>query len=568
MTERTRRALLGLTLLCYGLTGQSVVGNDRLLNAAKEPQNWLTYGGDYFSHHFSPLTQITPANVKGLNLAWVYQSAVAGSWESTPLVVDGIMYVTQRPNDVVALDAATGRVFWIYHYNNAASVTVCCGANNRGLAILGDMLFMGTLDDHLVAIDTKNGRQVWKTEVADTKSGYSVTVAPLVVKDRVVIGVGGGEYGIRGFIAAYDARTGKEVWKFYTIPGPGEPGHETWEACPPSSPYCDPEAWKHGAGSIWVTGSYDPELNLTYWGVGNVGPDYNGAQRPGDNLYTASVVALDADTGKLKWHYQFTPHDVYDYDSVQVPVLADITWKGAPLKAMLWANRNGNFYVLDRSTGKFLLGKPFVKVNWMSGFDEKGKPIQTPQPAGMPTFPAVQGGTNWYSPSYSPRTRLMYISSWEDQGMFFGGTPAEYKEGLNFGGGNLAPFVPAAGESTRAIPGAPAVPNLRRGPINNWTDAAGHGAVIAIDPANGTAKWKFRMTDVTDSGIVTTASDLLFTGGREGYLQALDARTGTLIWKTNLGAQMLNNPITYSVNGRQYVAAMAGLSLFVFALPN
>src|SRR5271154_4654652 len=252
MAQRKRYALSGLALLAmlaFGLNAQSPVGYDRLLNAAKESQNWLIYGGDYFSNRFSGLTQITPTNVKNLNLAWVYQSAVAGSWEATPLVADGIMYVTQRPNDVVALDATTGRVFWIYHHNNAADVKVCCGANNRGLAILGDMLFMGTLDDHLVAIDTKSGRPVWKTEVADPKAGYSVTVAPLVVKDKVVIGVGGGEYGIRGFIAAFDVHTGKEAWKFYTIPGPGEPGHETWEACPPNSTFCDPEAWKHGAGS-------------------------------------------------------------------------------------------------------------------------------------------------------------------------------------------------------------------------------------------------------------------------------------------------------------------------------
>ena len=329
-----------------------------------------------------------------------------------------------------------------------------------------------------------------------------------------------------------------------------------------------PDAWQHGGASVWVTGSYDPALNLTYWGLGNAGPDYNGDQRPGDNLYTASVVALDLDTGKLKWHYQFTPHDRYDYDSVQVPVLADITFQGAPLKAMLWANRNGNFYVLNRETGKFMLGKPFVKVNWMSGFDANGRPIQTVQPPGMPTYPAVQGGSNWYSPSYSPRTKLMYVSSWQDQGMLFGGVPVEYKEGgRGFGGGNLAPFVPTPGAPTRGIPGAPGVPNLRRGPVNNWTDAAGHGAVLAIDPSTGEPKWRFMMYDVTDTGIVTTASDLLFTGGREGYLQALDARTGTLLWKQNLGAQMLNNPMTYAVNGKQYVAAMGGLTLFVFALP-
>jgi alcohol dehydrogenase (cytochrome c) len=550
------------------LHAQVPVPYERLLNAAKEPQNYLIYGGDYFSNRHSQLTQVTPANVKNLSLAWVYQSPVSGSWQPTPIVADGIMYLTQRPNDVIALDAVTGRVFWTYRYNNAPDLLVCCGSNNRGLAILGDALFMGTLDGALVALDTKSGRPLWKTQVADSKSGYSITVAPLALKDRVIVGMGGGEYGIRGFVAAFNARTGKEMWRFYTIPGPGEPGHETWEACPPNSAtYCDPEAWKHGGASVWVTGSYDPELNLTYWGAGNAGPDYNADQRPGDNLYTASVVALDADTGKLKWHYQFTPHDRYDYDSVQVPVLADITWQGAPLKAMMWANRNGNFYVLDRATGKFMLGKPFTRVNWMSGFDAKGRPIQTPQPPGMPTYPAVQGGSNWYSPSYSPRTKLFYVSSWQDNGQLFGGTPIPYEEGRGFGGGVNQPFVPSADSPTKGIPGAPTLPNLRRGPINNWTDVAGHGAVLAIDPTTGEAKWRFSMTDVTDTGIITTASDLLITGGREGYLQILDARNGTLLWKASLGAQMLNNPITYAVNGKQYIAAMAGLSLFTFALP-
>ena len=253
-----------------------------------------------------------------------------------------------------------------------------------------------------------------------------------------------------------------------------------------------------------MTGSYDPALNLTYWGVGNAGPDWNNEQRPGDNLYTDSVVALDADTGRLRWHYQFTPHDRYDYDSVQVPVLADITWRGAPVKAMIWANRNGNFYVLERETGKFLVGKPFVKVNWMDTFDERGRPNQTPQPPGQPTWPGNQGGTNWYSPSYSPHTGLFYVSAWEGYATIFGGTPVEYQEGRNFGGGVNRPFVP--------IPGAPAVPGIRRGPINNWTEAASTGAVLALDASTGEQKWKFPMTDVTDSGILTTASDVLFTG--------------------------------------------------------
>ena len=539
---------------------------------AAQSANWTTYNGDHASHRYSTLAKITPANVKNLALSWVYQSPVAGSWEATPLVLDGVMYITQRPNDVVALDAATGRVFWSYRYNNQEDPRVCCGANNRGLGVLGDSLFMGTLDASLVAIDRHNGHLLWKTRVAEAKAGYSITVAPLVVKDKVIVGVGGGEWGVRGFIAAYSAETGKELWRFYTVPGPGEPGHETWLPCPPDSPsgskdYCDPDAWKHGGGSVWVTGSYDPATNLTYWGTGNAGPDYNPTQRPGDNLYTASVVALDTDTGKLRWHYQFTPGDRYDYDAVQVPVLADIQFQGKPVKAMLWANRNGNFYVLDRTTGKFLLGKPFVKVNWMSGFDANGRPIQTPQPQGLPTYPGLQGGTNWYSPSFSPRTGLMYFSIWEEQGILFTQIPVVYKEGTGFGGGGFGPFVPSVDDPKKGIPNAAGVPNLRRGPINDWTDAAGHGAMVALDPATGEAKWKFKMTDVTDVGAVTTASDLLFTGGREGYMQVLNARTGDLLWKRNLGAQMLNSPMTFEAGGKQYVAVMAGLSLFVFGLP-
>ena len=542
-----------LCLVSLRLHGQ--VTAQRLTNAANEPQNWLTYSGGYFSQRYSQLDHITPANVKNLKLQWVYQAPVAGNWQTTPLVVDGMMYITQRLNDVVALDAATGRAFWIYRYTPDPDRIVCCGANNRGVAILGDTLFMGTLDANVIAIDAKTGRQVWKTEVAETKSGYSITLAPLVVKDKVIIGVGGGEYGIRGFIAAYDVNTGKEAWRFYTIPGPGEKGHETWEACPPKpETFCDPEAWKHGGGSIWLTGSYDPQLNLTYWGVGNVGPDYAGAQRPGDNLYSASVVALDADNGTLRWHYQFTPHDVYDYDSVQIPVLVD-NWARTGINVVAWANRNGNFYALDRATGRFLLGTPFVKVNWMREFDERGRPLQTPQAAGQPTYPGNQGGTNWYSPSFSPRTGLFYVSAWEDYASIYGPNPVEYKEGVNFTGGGPRPFAP--------VPGAP---GLGRSPINSWTTTAGHGSVIALDPATGAQRWKFAMNDVTDSGILTTASNLLFTGGREGYFQALDARTGALLWKTQLGAAINSGPMTYRLGNKQYVATVSGLSLFVFAL--
>ena len=553
MTYRPRffafTCLTLVALLSFRAHGQ--VTADRLTAAAKEPQNWLMYSGGYMSQRYSPLNQITPANVRNLKLQWVYQSPVAGNWQTSPLVVDGVMYITQRLNDVVALDATTGRAFWIFRYTPAADRIVCCGANNRGLAILGDTLFLATLDAHLIAIDAKTGRQMWKTQVAVTKQGYSMTLAPLVVKDKVIVGVGGGEYGIRGFIAAYNADTGKEAWRFYTIPGPGEKGHETWEACPPkSATFCDPEAWKHGGGSIWVTGSYDPQLNLTYWGTGNVGPDYNGDQRPGDNLYTDSIVALDADTGDLRWHYQFTPHDVYDYDAVQIPVLVD-NWARTGINVVTWAN----LYALDRATGRFLLGKPFVKVNWMSDFDERGRPMQTPQPAGQPTYPGNQGGTNWYSPSYSPRTGLFYIPAWENYASIYTPAPAQYKEGAVFVGGGP--------QNLRPVPGAP---GRTRGPINTWTEAAGHGAILALDPATGAQKWTFTMTDVTDSGILTTASDLLFTGGREGFFQALDARTGALLWKTNLGAAINSGPTTYRVGNKQYVATVAGLSLFTFAV--
>ncbi len=535
-----------LALASYHVHAQ--VPYDRILRAASEPRNWLTYGGSYTSQRYSPLNQITPANVGNLQQQWVLQNQVFGAWQSTPLVVDGIMYVTQRPNDVLAVDAKTGRVFWLYRHTPSPEARVCCGSNNRGVAILGDTLFMGTLDAHLIALDARNGKPLWNVTLADVKLGYSITLAPLVVKDKVLVGLGGGEFGIRGFIAAFDAKTGKEAWRFYTIPGPGEPGHDTWKG----------DAWKNGGGSVWVTGSFDPDLNLTYWGVGNPGPDWNPDQRPGDNLYTESVVALDADTGSLKWHFQFTPNDAYDYDSVQVPVLVDMNWRGRPAKLMLWANRNGYFYVLDRVTGRFLSGNPFVKVNWAKELDERGRPVQTPQPPGSPTWPGNQGGTNWYPPAYSPRTELFYFSAWEGYASIYRKETVEYQAGRNFSGGGFTVLAP--------VPGAPTIGIGRRGPINNWTDAVGHGAVIAVDPQSGERKWKFDQFDVTDSGILTTGSDLLFTGGREGYFYALDAKAGALLWKASLGGQIVAPPITYEVDGKQYVAVIAGNLLATYAL--
>jgi len=542
-----RKLLVG-GLLCIAPFVLAQVTPEQLLRTAQNPDNWLTYSGTYFSQRYSTLAQITPANVKNLQMRWALQLKSLEKFEATPLVVDGRMYLTQAPNDVLALDAVSGRVFWQYSHEPSPKARLCCGIVNRGLAILGDTLFMGTIDGHLIAIDAHNGKPVWNVNVngADPATGYSITVAPLVVKDKVIIGAAGGEYGIRGFIAAFDAATGKEAWRFYTIPGPGEPGHETWAG----------ESWKHGGASVWVTGSYDPDLNLTYWGVGNPGPDYNGDERAGDNLYSDSVVALDADTGKLKWHFQFTPHDVFDYDSVQIPVLADFSWQGSARKVMLWANRNGFFYVLDRTTGEFLLGKPFERVTWATGLDAKGRPILAPAAAptaeGKLIYPGVQGATNWFSPSFSPRTGMFYVSTWVDYASTFTKYEVGYEPGQRYTGGT----------PRSAVPG---VRNV--GTINTRREEDGSGAVRAIDPQTGDRRWEFKLTDVSDSGILTTSTDLLFVGSRDGSFYALNARTGQQLWRAAVGGQVVAGPISYRVNGTQYIAIAAGNTMFSFSLP-
>ena len=524
-----RRRLLGIMLIgsafVAGTKLPAQVSFDRLQRAAAEPHNWLTYSGSYFSQRFSTLTQITPENVSRLRLEWVYQAQSAErsdtKFEATPLVVDGMMYTVRPPNDVVALDAATGQVQWTKPYPVATTVPVCCGRVNRGLAVLGDTLFMGTMDGHLLAINAKDGRTLWNVVVGRAEAGYSLTHAPLVIKDTVIAGPAGGEYGIRGFLAAFDARTGTERWRFYTVPGPGEPGFDSWSG----------DSWKTGGGPIWMTGSYDPDTNLTYWGTGNPAPPYNGDDRLGDNLYTDSVVALDADTGKLKWHYQFTPHDELDLDSAQPPVLADLTWQGQPRKLLLWGNKNGNFYVLDRTNGELLLRKPYGML------------------------------TNWHSPSFSPATGLFYIPAF---GNSVGGAftnpnvikdPAPYVEGQLFMGGRDQPG-PRAGQPPPAEP--PVIPGGRRGGPPQ--------AVIAISPATGDPTWQ---VTVKTAGLLTTASNVLFTGDRDGYFRALDARTGRELWKVLLASAGLGtfmSPMTYAVNGRQYVSIVVGNGLFTFAL--
>jgi alcohol dehydrogenase (cytochrome c) len=510
---------------------------ERLRDASKEPHNWLTYSGGYASQRHSLLTTIRPANARDLELKWVFQSRSLERHQVTPLVVNGTMYTIQSPNDVIALDAATGKQIWSYSYTPDAAAKNCCGRLSRGVAVAGDTVFLASFDARMIAIDARTGRELWKSEPAgDPKEGYAFTVAPLVVKDKVIAGTAGGEFGVRGFIAAWDIKTGKEVWRFNTVPGPGEAGHDTWSG----------DSWKNGGAPIWVTGSYDPELNLTYWGTGNPGPDWDGAGRLGDNLYSCSVIALDPDTGTLKWHYQFSPHNEFDWDSAQIPVLADMAWQGAPRKVMLWANRNGMAYVLDRANGQFLKGFPFVKVNWVDGFDEKGRPIPVPGIAptreGTLVYPGNQGGTNWYNPSYSPRTGLFYVPAWENTSTTYikGDAPPEFKQGAPFTG-----LFPRPGLATDDV----------------------HSSIQAIDPKTGTKRWTYRInTPSIEAGVLTTASDMLFSGARDGSFFALDARTGKLLWQTNLGPSVAAGPITYAVNGKQYVSIMAGSALFTFGL--
>jgi alcohol dehydrogenase (cytochrome c) len=526
------RALL-LFVLAGALPAQ--VTFDRILNANREPHNWLTYSGTVLGQRHTMLDQITPANVKNLEMAWLWQARSVEKFETTSLVVDGVLYTIQAPNDVVALDAVRGRVFWQYSYRNLPEARNCCGSVNRGLAILGETLFMGTLDAHLVALDAKSGGLVWKTKVANASERYAITHAPLVVKDKVIVGTAGGDAGAPGIIAAFNVKTGAEAWRFNTIPRPGEPGNETWSG----------ESWKRGGAAVWNIGAYDAEANLTYWGTGNPAPDWDGRERLGDNLYSDSVVALDADTGKLKWYYQFTPHDEMDYDSTQVPVLADMDWQGRPRKVMLWANRNGLMYVLDRTTGQFLLGKPFAKVNWMDGFDEKGRPRRVPGKVptreGTLIMPTVGGATNWYPPSYSPRTGWFYVPGWE----------------------NTATIATEGGRP-RAVGNNPmGATNLQP---NFKIEEEGYGFVRAFDPKTGEQKWEFKMNDITWAGVLTTATDLVFSGGREGYFYALDARTGQLLWRTGLGGQVNSGPMSYAVDGKQYIAVAAGSSLFAFRL--
>jgi len=544
--------LLAMLLFAGPLWGQ--LTSERILNAGKEPQNWLTYNGSYTSQRYSTLDQINQGNVKNLTLKWVNHPRSLDKMELTPLVVDGILYSVQS-NEVTAIDAESGRVYWTFRYeippeSNAYVMVV------KGLAMSGHTLFWATYDGHLIAIDARNGHAIWNKTIADWHEGYQLNVAPLIIKDTVVLGTADNERGANCWLGAYDVKTGEERWRLYLAPNKAtDPGAETWGG----------DSYKFGGSPIWVTGSYDPETNLTFWGTGDPNPGWNGDSRPGDNLYSDSVVAVDATTGKMKWYYQFSPHDERDYDSVQVPVLADIQWKGQARKVMLWANRNGVFYVLDRVTGEFLMGKAFVKQNWEIGFDAKGRPIPAPgsmpKPIGLSWIePATQGGTNWYPPSYSPHTGLFYVSTWAN---YVGYSPKskvleKWEKNKRYQG------TAVSAEERAAV----SEKILRRAPVSSRKEEEGYGALRALDPLTGEKKWDFKMANYTESGVLSTASDLVFAGGMDGNFFALDARTGKCLWKVGLGGTVAGGPVTYSVNGHQYVAVAAEGALYSFSLPD
>ena len=525
-----------LTILLLSLWSVFAAASDvtveQLIHAQQNSSEWMTYWGDYQATRYRNLKQINDQNVGRLHLEWLFQTGAVGTFETVPLVVNGVMYFTTPDSRVYAIDARSGRQLWRYQYEIPSSAKYCCGTINRGPAILGQRLFMLTPDTRLLALDIRNGSLLWNVEVASSEGGsYGGTEAPLVVNDKVIVGTAAGDLGIRGFVDAYEASTGKRVWRFWTIPAPGEAGNETWEG----------DSWKHGGGATWMTGTYDPELNLIYWGVGNPAPNLYGTARPGDNLYSDSVVALDADTGKLKWHFQFTPHDTYDYDATEVPMLVNLPWRGKTRKLLLQANRNGFFYVLDRETGEFLMAKAFVKETWATAIDSRGRPVRAglePSSTGTVICPQCAGGTNWMAPSFNPSTGLFYFNVREGCDIFFSAPPA-YKEGQSY----WATSFRAADQGHQS------------------------GRVTAIDPLTGTTKWKFPLYSSPWAGTLATAGNLVFAGDEDGYLIALQADTGKLLWRVNTGSRIATSPITYRLDGKQYITIPSGEVVLTFALP-
>jgi alcohol dehydrogenase (cytochrome c) len=507
------------------------VGYEKLRNADRDINNWLTYSGTYDGHRFSRNNQITPVNVHGLRLLWMRQYDLSEpSIESSPLVVDGFMFLTLPPNRVEALDAKTGALIWSYDRSLPARLTLCCGSGNRGLAVLGGMLYVGTLDAHLLALDMHTGRASWDVEIADYKAGYSITGAPLALKNLVITGVAGGEYGVRGFIAARDAVTGKEVWRIDTIPRPGQPGAETWAG----------NSWRTGGGPTWLTGTFDPDSNLIYWPVGNPSPEFDGTARAGDNLYTNSVLALDADHGTLRWYFQFSPHDLFDWDATQTLILLNENLASNGRRLLAQANRNGFFYLLDAQTGAFLLAKPFGKQTWANGIDGLGRPEVNPgalpTEAGTAVYPGVGGSSNWESPSYSPITGLIYVPVLDWGTTFYKGT-GQFHSGEQFVGGSSEYFA----------------------------NETAQGAIRAIDPLTGKVKWEYRNSVTYVGGLLSTAGGVVF-GSQGGDFLALDASTGHVLWRVGTGGRIVAGPITFLCEGKQMVTIAAGHDILTFGL--
>jgi alcohol dehydrogenase (cytochrome c) len=509
----------------------------------KNTSRWLTYSGDYSGQRHSPLKQITPDNVSKLEIQWTFEAtgmARGRGFEATPLLVDGVLFITGTNNWAWAIDARTGKQIWNYRRQLPTGLTYG-GGNivNRGFGMLGNSLFMATLDAHVIALNRDNGNVLWDTTLADFKLGHAATLAPLVVKDKVIVGNSGGDMPTKGFIDAYDARTGKRVWRFNTVPEPGEAGGDTWPA---------PEIAQRGGGAAWVTGSYDPDLNLLYWGTGNPIPDYDIENRKGDNLFTASIVALDADTGKLKWHFQFTPQDSHDWDANQIPILADITLQGRQRKVVMVASRNGFFYIFDRAKGDLLLAKPFTATQWAREIGPDGRPIVlntgfVPPGGSEATTPCVPdnyGGANFPPPSFDSARKLFFVMSRE--------TCAVYIR-----------------QDQQPQPG-----RLWMGGVLRRTAAPGteYSAVRAIDVATGQVRWEYKVGVPSMAGVTSTASGVVFAGSQEGNFNALDAATGKLLWTTNTGANIYGAAATtFMLDGRQWVLIPSGLKLIAFALP-
>jgi alcohol dehydrogenase (cytochrome c) len=495
--------------------------------------NWPTYNGETGGNRYTTLSQINKNNISKLASKWVFTVPNAGRLQVTPVVVDGIMYVT-APNECYALDAGSGRQIWRYQVPSTPGTLRDAGAN-RGVGVAGERVFMETASAHIIALNRFTGELLWNSEIADFRQNYFATSAPLPAGDLVIAGVGGGEHGANGFVAAFDQKTGKEMWRFWSVPKRGEPGSETWQG----------KELDHGGAPTWFTGSYDPELDTVYWPTGNPAEEYNGDQRPGDNLYSDCILALDRKTGKLKWYYQFTPHDLWDWDSTETSVMVNADWQGTRRQLMLHADRNGFFYVFDRSNGKLLLAKQFLRnVTWASGIDANGRPVklpnQEPTAAGTKVCPSQDGATNWFSPSYSPVTGLYYFQTFEKCSIYQKSESGEWKAGKTYLGG-----------SQRTAP-----------------DPKPERVLKALDIRTGAIKWELPQPGPAQSwgGTLATATGLVIFGAEGGELMSVDALTGEPLWRFETNQTWKASPMTYSFDGKQYIAVAAGPNILAFAL--